>query len=128
MESDDIGNLRFFSCQHCQWWNKCMATLAMNKIPCAMFDNRKHPRGDAVVALRGPGPNTNNAHPLNHFLFRQRSSRGMWYGCKNRDADSLTRETTSNFINMRFKPTNIREISRSHHQDTKSSRLSCHEL
>src|SRR6266568_2069481 len=102
MESDDIGNLSFFSCQHCQWWNECMAALAMNQIPCAMFNTRKHLWGDAVVTLRGPGPYTDNAH-------------------------SPTRETTSNFIDMRFNTTHIREVSRSHHQNVKVTCFSRHQ-
>src|SRR6266849_5239909 len=126
MESDDIGDLSFFSCQHCQWWNECVAALTMNEIPRAMFDKRKHLRGDAVVTLRGPGPYTNNAHSLDHFLFRQRSSRGIWYGCKNCDVDSPTRKTTSNFVDMRFNTTYIREVSRCHHQNVEATCFSCH--
>src|SRR6266568_228115 len=68
MESDNIWDLRFFSCQHCQRWNECVAALAMNEIPCAIFDTRKYLRGDAVITLRGPGPDANDAHALNLFL------------------------------------------------------------
>src|SRR6266705_1719476 len=127
MECDDIWCLRFFSCQHCQRWNECVAALAMNEIPCAIFDTRKHLRGDAVVTLRGPGPHTNNAHSLDHFLFGQWSSLGMWHSCKNRDTDSSTRKTTSNFIDLRFNTTYIREISRSHHQNVKSTCFTYHQ-
>src|SRR2546425_9693530 len=126
MESDDIGNLCLFSCQHCQRWHESMTSLAMNKIPCTIFDNRKYLRGNAVVTLRGPSPNTNNAHFLYHLLTRKWSSRGIWHSCKNRDADSSTRKTASNFIDVRFNTTHIREISRSDHQNVKSTCFSYH--
>src|SRR6266700_5409678 len=127
MESDNIWDLRFFSCQHSQWWNECMAALAMNEIPCAIFDNRKYLRSDAVVTPRGPGPNTNNAHSLDHFLLRQWSSQGIRYGCKNRNVDSPACKTAYNFIDVRFNTTHIREISRNYHQNVKPTCFSCHQ-
>src|SRR5947208_2191901 len=98
-----------------------MATLAMNEIPCARFDNRKHLWGDAVVTPCCPGPNTNNVHSLDHLLPGKWGREGIWHSCQKCHIDTITRKAASGFMDMRFNTTHTREVARSHHQNVKST-------
>src|SRR5579859_6405263 len=115
MEGD---NIRYFclSCrQHSQWRHKCMTSLAVNEIPCAVFDQRIKLWRDIIVAPRRPGLHTNDTHSLVLYFPGEPVIKLLWFGCQQCDIDSITYQASSDFMHMRLDSAHMRKIARRHH-------------
>src|SRR5713226_3546879 len=128
MKCDNIWNLRFFSREHRQGRDKCIAALAMDEIPSTAINNGIDFGCDVVVMLWQPCANSNDTHPLDYFLFGKRSRNSIWCSCQKCDPDTTIDEVVSDFTHMCFYSSYVGGVTWSHHQHAQGACFSCHQF
>src|ERR1700680_3035380 len=111
MKSHRVRHLCCFSCQHCHWWNKSMASLTMHKVPLAAFDYRINLWRNIVIALRWPCLHANHTHPLDLSLPWQRVGATARLRSQQRHSHPVTCQASSNFMDVRLNPPHMGKVA-----------------
>src|SRR5579859_4103051 len=115
MKGDNIGYFCPSCRQHSHRRYACMASLAMNKVPCTVFDQGKDPWRDIIIATRRPCFHANDAHSLVFDLSGELVIQLLWFGCQQCHTDSLAHQASSDFMHMRLDPPHMRKIAGGYH-------------
>ena len=120
MKCDDKGDMRFFRCEHGEWWHYGMNALAVNKVPGACFDHGIDLWRNTEITCMRPGIDTDNAQAFALCLAWQMGEGALRHSGQERYIDASLGKASRHFMHMRFYAAHIREIVGGDHQQAKS--------